>query len=61
MNSENLPKYIWPFIHLFNKNKFKKLLERQEWDHEINLIEDASKELNTKAYTITIKKDEALY
>ena len=28
MNSKDLPDYIWPFIHLFNKKKFKKLLER---------------------------------
>jgi len=26
-NSENLPEYIQPFTHLFNKKKFKKLLE----------------------------------
>ena len=61
MNPKDLPEYIWLFTHLFNKNKFKKLLERQEWDHEINLIKNTSNELNTKAYTITIKKDEALY
>ena len=61
MNPKDFPEYIWLFTHLFNKNKFKKLLERQEWDHEINLIKNTSNELNTKAYTITIKKDEALY
>jgi len=27
MNPKDLPDYIWPFIHLFNKIKFKKLLE----------------------------------
>ena len=27
MNPENLPEYIRPFTHLFNKKKFKKLLE----------------------------------
>ena len=27
-NPEDLPEYIRPFIHLFNKKKFKKLLER---------------------------------
>ena len=26
-NSEDLPDYIWLFTHLFNKKKFKKLLE----------------------------------
>ena len=26
-NPEDLPEYIQPFIHLFNKKKFKKLLE----------------------------------
>jgi len=28
MNSEDLPDYIQPFMHLFNKKKFKKLPER---------------------------------
>ena len=26
-NPEDLPDYIWPFTHLFNKKKFKKLPE----------------------------------
>jgi len=59
-NPENLPEYIWPFTHLFNKKKFEKLLERQEWDHEINLMDEAPKELNTKAYTMALKEEEAL-
>jgi len=59
-NPEDLPKYIWPFTYLFNKKKFKNLLERQEWDDEINLIEDTLKELNTKTYAMTIKEDETL-
>jgi len=29
-NPEDLPKYIQPFTHLFNKNKFEKLPERRE-------------------------------
>ena len=29
-NPENLSDYIQPFIHLFNKKKFEKLLEQQE-------------------------------
>ena len=29
-NSEDLPEYIWPFTHLFNKKKFEKLPERRE-------------------------------
>jgi len=45
---------------LFNKKKFKKLPERREWDHKINLIEDVPKKLNAKAYVITIKEEEAL-
>ena len=60
-NPEDLPEYIQPFMHLFNKKKFKKLLERQEWDHEINLMEEATKELNAKAYAMTLKEEEALY
>jgi len=47
-NPEDLPKYIQPFMHLFNKKKFKKLPDRQEWDHKINLIEEVPKELNAK-------------
>ena len=43
-------------MHLFNKKKFKKLLERREWDHEINLTEEAPKKLNAKAYAMTLKK-----
>ena len=45
---------------MFNKKKFQKLPERCEWDHEINLIEEAPKELNAKAYTMTLKEEEAL-
>ena len=59
-NPEDLPEYIRPFTHLFNKKKFKKLLERREYDHEINLMEEAPKELNAKAYAMTLKEEEAL-
>ena len=59
-NPENLPEYIRPFTHLFNKKKFEKLLERHEWDHKINLTEEAPKELNAKAYAMTLKEEEAL-
>ena len=59
-NSEDLPGYIWPFTHLFNKKKFEKLLEWHEWDHKKNLIKDAPKELNAKAYTMTLKEEEVL-
>jgi len=59
-NPEDLPDYIRPFTHLFNKNKFEKLPERQEWDHEINLTEEAPKEFNAKAYAMTLKEEEAL-
>jgi len=60
MNPEDLPEYIQPFTHLFNKKKFEKLLERHKWDHEINLMDEAPKELNAKAYTITLKEEEVL-
>ena len=59
-NPEDLPEYIQSFTHLFNKKKFKKLPERCEWDHEINLTNEAPKELNMKAYTMTIKEEEVL-
>ena len=47
-------------MHFFNKKKFKKLLKRREWDHRINLTEEAPRELNIKAYTMTIKEEETL-
>ena len=59
-NPEDLSEYIRPFTHLFNKKKFEKLPERREWDHEINLTEEAPRELNAKAYAMTIKEEEAL-
>ena len=59
-NPEDLPKYIQPFTYLFNKKKFEKLPERCEWDHKINLMEEAPKELNEKAYVMTLKEEEAL-
>ena len=59
-NPEDLPEYIQPFMHLFNKKKFEKLPERHRWDHKINLIKEAPKELNAKAYAITLKEEEAL-
>ena len=59
-NLEDLPEYIQPFTHLFNKKKLEKLPERRKWDYEINLIKDTPKELNIKAYAMTIKEDKAL-
>jgi len=47
-------------MHLFNKKKFKKLLERHKWNHEINLTDEAPRKLNTKAYTMTLKEEETL-
>ena len=47
-------------MYLFNKKKFEKLLERHEWDHEINLTEEAPRELNAKAYAMTLKEEKAL-
>ena len=60
INLEDLPEYIWLFTYLFNKKKFKKLLEWRKWNHKINLIEDTLKELNAKAYIIIVKENEAL-
>jgi len=45
---------------LFNKKKFEKLLEQCEWDHKINLTEEAPRELDAKAYVMTLKEEEAL-
>ena len=60
INPKHLPEYIQPFTYLFNKKKFEKLPERCEWDHKINLTEEAPKELNAKAYMMTLKEEEAL-
>ena len=59
-NPEDLPKYVQLFMYLFNKKKFEKLPDRQELDYEINLMEEAPKELNAKAYLITLKEKETL-
>jgi len=45
---------------LFNKKRFEKLPEEREWNNEINLLEDAPKELNAKADAVTVKEDKAL-
>ena len=45
---------------MFNKKEFEKLLERREWDYKINLTDEAPKELNAKAYAMTLKEEEAL-
>ena len=60
MNLVDLPEFIWPFTHLFNKKKFEKLLEKREWNYKINLLEDGPKELDVKAYAIIFNEDEAL-
>ena len=59
-NLENLIDYIQLFTHLFNKKKFEKLPKQREWDHKINLTEDAPKKLNVKACAMTVKEDKAL-
>ena len=45
---------------MFNKKKFEKLPERRKWNHEINLMDEAPKELNTKAYAMVLKEEEVL-
>ena len=47
-------------MHLFNKRKFEKLLDKREWDHEINLMKEAPKKLNAKAYPMTLKEEKTL-
>ena len=59
-NSENLPEYFQLFTHLFNKKKFEKLPEQHEWDHKINLMEEALRKLNAKSYIIILKEEKAL-
>ena len=57
---EDLPEYILPFTHLFNKKKFEKLPEQRKWNHEINLLKNTSKKLNANAYIMTVNKDKVL-
>ena len=59
-NPEDLLDYIQLFTHLFNKKKFEKLPEKQEQNHKINLTDKAPKELNAKAYAMTLKEEEVL-
>ena len=56
-NSKDFQKYVQLFTYLFNEKEFKKLPKRQEQNHEINPIEKAPKELNTKVYLIILKKE----
>ena len=56
-NLEDLPEYIRSFTHLFNKKKFEKLLKKHEWNHKINLMDKAPKELNAMTYAITLKEE----
>ena len=57
---EDLSDYIQPFTHLFNRKKFEKLLEQREWDHKINLIDEALRELNAMIYAMILKKEKTL-
>jgi transposase InsO family protein len=56
-----LPSYVQPYIHLFQKKNFDKLPEHTEWDHEINLTDNAPKELKAKVYPMTVKEREELH
>ncbi|KAF7785180.1 hypothetical protein Agabi119p4_1345 [Agaricus bisporus var. burnettii] len=59
-NPEDLPAYMKPFAHLFNKKNFDKLPERTEWDHEINFTENAPTEISSKVYSMTPLEREEL-
>ena len=54
------PDYIKPFQHLFEKKNFDKLPMRREWDHEINLTDDAPPSLPAKTYRMTPVEQDAL-
>lgn len=56
----DLPKYLRPYTHLFNKKNFNKLPNRTVWDHEINLDETAPATLQSKVYPMTIIEKEEL-
>jgi len=40
--------------------QMSRLPGRREWDYEINLMDEAPKELNAKAYAMTLKEEEVL-
>ncbi|KAF8624451.1 hypothetical protein AX17_007132 [Amanita inopinata Kibby_2008] len=47
------PDYVKPYRHLFEKKEFDKLPPHRDWDHEINLTNDALKDLPAKVYPMT--------
>ena len=55
-----MPDYIKPFKHMFDKEKFDKLPIRREWDHEINLLPDAPKEIPAKNFRLTREEEKAV-
>jgi hypothetical protein len=59
-NPEDLPDYIRPFNHLFNKKNFDQLPKQTEWDHQINLTEDTPSEISSKVYNMTPREKEEL-
>jgi hypothetical protein len=59
-NPEDLPDYIQPFTHLFNKKNFDQLPKRTEWDHQINLTNDAPSEISSKVYNMMPREKEEL-
>jgi hypothetical protein len=59
-NPEDLPDYIRPFTHSFNKKNFDQLPKQTEWDHQINLTKDASSEISSKVYNMTPQEKEEL-
>ena len=54
------PNYIKPFQHLFEKKNFDKLPIRREWDHEINLTEDAPASILARLYQMMPVEQEAV-
>ena len=54
------PNYIKPFQHLFEKKNFDKLLIHREWDHEINLMEDAPASIPARLYRMMPVEQEAI-
>jgi hypothetical protein len=59
-NPEDLPDYIQPFTHLFNKKNFNQLPKQTEWDHQINLTKDTPAEISSKVYSMTPREKEEL-
>ena len=55
-----LPPYLEKYSHLLKKTNFDDLPPEREWDHAINLTEDAPKTINGKPYSLSPEQQKEL-